>query len=353
MNDEFGVFDVAVVGGGVAATMCASTLADQGLKVIVLADSSSLMHELGLSRLHVADTEQLAQLLPEFQSWVDLMSRFNGRKGNAFEPILVQLLADRLMQQKNIEVLFEVWPVQLLLDDNQLPSGVQIATRSGLCNIPCQAVVDCSDNASLMSGLGIKVEVNPESVSSVWTLTMIGGDPIEQPVGFTFDMNEARYDVRVQPSYWEGELTISVAVSSPKPEHREELGVMAVLESLLKLLKEQASFQLGDLMHVCERPWAVPAFIWKENSSTSMKAEASLLWTGHYQGRIIGIGPWVEAIADQISAVSKWRQGEIAMNLLIHYSVEAGKLIAATLAEGGLSISLEYGNTQSLSSVQK
>ncbi|WP_275900929.1 hypothetical protein [Paenibacillus periandrae] len=39
-------------------------------------------------------------------------------------------------------------------------------------------------------------------------------------------------------------------MSSPKPKHREELRVMAVLESLLKLLKEQASFQLGDLMYV-------------------------------------------------------------------------------------------------------
>jgi hypothetical protein len=353
MNDEFGGFDVAVVGGGVAATMCASSLADQGLKVIVLADSSSLMHELGLSRLNVADTEELAQQLPEFQSWVNLISCFNGRKGNAFEPILVQLLADRFMQRKKIEVLFEVRPVQLLLDENQLPCGVQIATRSGLRNIPCQAVVDCSDHASLMSGLGIKVEVNPESVSSIWTLTMIGGDPIEQPVGFTFEMNEARYEVRVQPSYWEGELAISVAVSSLKPEHREELAVMAVLEGLLQLLREQANFQLGNLIHVCERPWAVPAFIWKENSSTSMNAEAPPLWSGHDQGRIIGIGPWVEAIADRISAVSKWRQGETAMNLLIHSSVEAGKRIAVTLAEGGSSISLKDGNPQSLSRVQK
>lgn len=308
--------DVAVVGGGVAAVFCAYALAAEGRRAAILADGGSLLHELGQSRLPLLGTADLAAQHPPVREWVELLSSRGGVKGDEFEPILCQLLADRFVGERGIDVLFEAMPVQAVTDAAGDVVGVEVATREGLQTIPCRAVVDCTESAVLMRRFYPVVPVDDSEIRSIWTLTTLNGDRIREPVKLSCTLRGTRYDIRLAPSYWEGELAIAVAVSSGEEARRGEIGFMAALERLILWLREHAGPDIGDLVHVAERSWSTPAFV------LDGEAEAGG-WLRACSGRLAGVGVWTPDIAAAVRAAPLWEQGGTALNRLIAQAIAA------------------------------
>ncbi|MNI16739.1 FAD dependent oxidoreductase [compost metagenome] len=321
-------YDVAVVGGGVAAVFHACALAEQGRKVVIVADSTSLAHELGLSRLPLKDTLELAARYPLMQAWVDLLSTYDGVKVDQFEPVLTQLLVDVFVRERGIDVLFEALPVQLKWhtanngDNSERLVGVQLVTREGMMLLKCGAVVDCSEKAVLVREF---MEIKPvewRDVHTLWTLTVLQEDVMILPTEYNWTLTDTHYDIRVAPSYWEEELAISVAVSSDQEENRGEIRFAGVLEQLLLELNKQEELHIGPLLHVSERSWTPPSFVLAAEPGGIMKEQEGG-WVSTADDSVMGIGCWTEAGAAALRKAALWEKGGTALKLLVEWALEA------------------------------
>lgn len=322
-------YDVAVVGGGIAAVFHACAMAEQGRKVILLAETTSLMHEIGLSRLPLYGAAQLAEQYPLVRAWLDLLEAHGGIKEERLEPILTQLLADVFVQSYDIDVLFEVMPVGIVRKEEggtaEVASiaGVRLATREGFNIISCPTIVDCTDNGMLIRGLMKETTCNRD-FQTFWTLTCLQQ---ELPVGdyeLTVHLEDTRFDVRLSPSYWEGEITVEVAVSSSSGSHslNGEIGFAKMLEQLLDSIRKQSSFGIGPMLHVSERSWSTPVHIF-EPATESRFTCGNGAWLATGDGTLAGIGCWTLAGHRLLSRVSLWDKGGVALRFLTEGAIEA------------------------------
>ncbi|WP_028548445.1 FAD-dependent oxidoreductase [Paenibacillus sp. UNC451MF] len=318
-------YDAAVLGGGIAAMFHACALAEQGYKVAILTNSSSLVHEVGLSRHPIQDSLGLSSSYPLYRAWVELMSAYGGLNGARLEPVLTQLLADVFVQERNIDVLFEVIPIELLWDieeDEMIVAGVRLVTREGLMSIKCRAVVDCTEEAVIVRSLMNKKPVDASSVYSFWTLTALSDGNWNQPQEYSFTFDETHFDIRIGPSYWEKEISIEVAARSSVAENRGEIHFLGVLEILLSEVKNRSSVGIGPLLHVSEKNWETPSFILSEQENGVIKQRPGG-WLSTKDGSIVGIGCWTESGISAIDQASLWDKGGTALKFLVEGAMEA------------------------------
>lgn len=324
------VYDAAVVGGGAAAVFCAYALAAEGSRVVLLADGGSLMQEIGWSRLPVLEAHRLALEYEPFRTWLELLYSRQGVKGDSFEPVLSQLLADRFALEQGIDVWFEVKPVQLEFarPGGQI-TGVRVATREGVDHVRCRTVVDCSENAVLMRSVFPATPIAESDVHAFWTLTTLNGERMKEPVELVYMTNGSRNRIRIAPSFWEGELSITVAVSSTEAGNREEIAFLAGLERLFAWMRAHAGLEIGDLVHVAERCWETPSFVLQGDV-----AGPSGGWLEACSGQLCGVGVWTPAIEAAIREAPLWDKGGTAASRMIEQALGAAKQIHAGLKNG-------------------
>lgn len=322
-------YDTVVIGGGIAAMFYARSLAEHGYKVAIAADSTSLAHEIGLSRMPLKDTRELITRNPLLQAWVRLLEGYNGVKEDRFEPVLTQLLADVFVREKGIDVLFETLPVQLLRKQASggqagKLEGVKLATREGLIDLGCSAVVDCSDKAVLIRELTGVRPAAPASIHTFWSLTALQEGDSALPAKFSCQLHNMNCEVRIEPSYWQNELSIMAAVSSESGAHRGELHFAAVLEQLVHEVKRREELQVGSLLHVSERSWSTPEFVVTPKAGGEVGVRESG-WIGSEDGSVIGVGCWTEAGVAALNGMPLWDKGGSALKLLTEWALEAAQ----------------------------
>lgn len=321
-------YDVAVVGGGIAAVFHACALAEQGRKVVILAGSTSLMHEIGLSRLPLYGSEQLAERYPLVRAWINLLESHNGMNGERMEPVLVQMLMDKFVEAYGIDVLFEVLPINIEREakvgssEAEVIAGVRLATREGFKLVPCDAVVDCTDNGILLSGLTTAIPVDQSDMKTIWSLAFLQKDMTDSITELAMTLGNTRYDIRLAASHWGEEMTATVVVSSEEPVNRGEIRFVGVLEQLVKQIREQAGSDIGPLLHVSERSWSTPSYIIKPNSNR-LTAGGNGGWLTSTDGSLIGIGCWTVAGHEALAEASQWEKGGAALQFLVESALEA------------------------------
>ncbi|WP_165452229.1 FAD-dependent oxidoreductase [Paenibacillus thalictri] len=360
-----GQYDVAVVGGGIGAVFHACSLAERGHKVVIVAEGGSLMQELGLCRLPFPAAAELAARHPVVRTWLELLKRHGGAQGDFLDPVWVQLLADRWVRERGIDVIFEVVPVRLLTEaemaeksagviegtDNMdvaesrqagtRRAAVQIATREGLWEVPCKIAVDCTESAVLAKSLFGSTSVLKESGHTFWALTTLNGDRLEQPLISRCGYDEAVCDIRIAPSCWENEFSITVAVSAADKELRGEIAFLGALEQVFLETKRQTGFECGDLVHVSELSWSTPDFVLNASGEDARQKDGAAAWVATPDGRTVAIGCWTAAAEAAIREASLWDQGGVAVRLLAEAGLEAADYVHNQLIGPGCAASGE------------
>ena len=320
-------YDTAIAGGGIAAVLHACALAAQGRKVIILADSTSLMHEIGLSRLPLHTAAQLAARYPIVKEWIELLQAYDAIKDERIEPVFAQLLADVFVQSYGVDVLFEVIPLEIKRGDDEAGEieGVVFASREGFQFIACKSIVDCTEQAILLRGLLNEKQLDSSSVATLWTLTCL---ELKRPISveeLTIYAANSRYEIQLSPSYWEGELNIAIAACSDNIENGKEIGFISDLEELIVQIREQAHCGVGSLIHVSERAWSTPSFLLEQKTDSPITiAKGARVASQDYS--LVGIGCWTEAGHHYLNEISVSDKGGAALSFLIKGAMEAAEV---------------------------
>jgi|GEM_PF-6844975 len=356
-------YDAVVAGGGLAGMMHACALAESGRKVLIADSGTSLAHEIGLSRMPVAGMRELADRYPLFQSWLNELSACGALKGERMDQVRTQLLADRFVRDRGVDVLFETFPVELLRDgegsETQVAgasgdarvTGVRFATREGMRVVACDAVADCTESAVLASQLLALERVNPSELPALWTLTFLKrGIPVEgggeqaqdgetivaeaarskgdlrHPESFSFDLGSAHFECLVQPAFREEEYSVMTAVYSPDGRAGTEIGFTAMLEQVYTRIKSQVDTLLGPLLHVSEKCWTAPRFVCSSLLAGRVE-QRNAAWLETSDGSFAVIGCWTMESRRIIKAAGAHGMGGEALRLQVDAAMEAARAV--------------------------
>ncbi|XID92670.1 FAD-dependent oxidoreductase [Paenibacillaceae bacterium WGS1546] len=303
-------YDVIVVGSGAAAALCAYTMAGRGRRVAVMADRSSLMHELGETGLGPSSLRQAAEKYEPLRDWLALIGQYEPDDRGAFDPLLVQLAADRYLRERRIDVLFEVRPVRLA----EHPSGQELtlAWRGGLHRVRGGYVIDCTQQAALLAPLWPRVGAADEERHVYRTLTTVNNAPFRREESFSFEWGGRTYRIRIEPGRFGG-LSIRTAALGCEEDGAAALDFMADLEQIFKRIREQASLSVGDLVHVGEYAWHVPPFQLAGTFSHGIIADG---------GKLAGTGSWLESIGQKVRDAPLWDKPGVAVREQLIAGVE-------------------------------
>ena len=307
-DDAIQAYDIAVLGGGVAATICAYTLAKQGFGVAVLAERSSLMHEIGLVGLHTPHLPEIAEQYEAVRDWYALMSSYQSYNGNSFDPVLVQLAADRYVEEQQVDVLFETSVVAVdagEAHDERDGSGqlaVKLAWRGGVHRVRCRYVVDCSQHAALLAARCPQSAMVERYVYR--KLMTVNNAFFRGDERLTFELDGRTYQARIEPGRFGG-LTITVASLCVADKSELALAFMANLEQLFIRIQQLASIDIGDLVHVGEYEWSTPPFVLPQTFERGIVAT---------DRNYAGTGCWVDSIGRKVQSAALWDKPGVAIS---------------------------------------
>ena len=297
-------YDAVVVGSGAAATMCAYTMAGRGQRVAVMADRSSLMHELGETGLGPSSLRQAAELCEPIREWLALMARYRTDDEGAFDPLLVQLAADRYLRERQVDVLFEVRPIRLEERPSDRMPELTLAWRGGLCRVRGRYVIDCTQRAALLAPLRPIIDAAGEERYSYRTLRTVNNAPFRGEDSFTVEGEGREYRVRIEPARFGGLAIRTAELCRGEDEAKAALDFMADLERTFKRIRQTAAFSVGDLVHVGEYAWHVPPFRLAGTFSHGIIADG---------GKLAGTGSWLESIGQKVRDAPLWDKPGVAV----------------------------------------
>jgi len=106
---DAGTYDAVVYGGGIRGTMLAARLALQGDKTLLVERGGGCMGEIAWSRwtrldLDFAHTGEAGEPAGLYTEW---LTQAGGYRDGRVEPCLATIVADRLLRQLGVDVLFE------------------------------------------------------------------------------------------------------------------------------------------------------------------------------------------------------------------------------------------------------
>lgn len=173
--------DVLVVGGGAAGLAAAHTAARQGLDVVLLerygfcgGGAVAGLSGTVCGMYHATDRRDAAPRQVVFgflQTFVDAMQSRGGltealRYGKTFthvhDPIVWREVADALVLQAGVHVLFHTTVTDVLVEGGERVAGVVAYTKEGPLEVRAKVTVDASGDADLMAmgGFGVTVGDN-------------------------------------------------------------------------------------------------------------------------------------------------------------------------------------------------
>jgi hypothetical protein len=170
--------DVLVVGGGATGLAAAHTAARQGLNVLLLerhgfcgGGAVAGLSGTVCGMYHATDRAAAAPRQVVFgflQSFMDAMRSRGGitgamRYGKTFthvhDPLVWREVADALVQQAGVDVLFHTTVTEVLTEGGERVAGVVAYTKEGPLEVRAKVTIDASGDADLMAmgGFGVTV----------------------------------------------------------------------------------------------------------------------------------------------------------------------------------------------------
>lgn len=240
-----GVFDVAVIGGGVAGAIRAAEIARRGKSVVLIEKSGSLMQE--ITRNGQNRCRSFASAEGAAKAFFRLLLDLSAVKEDRIEPVLAQLAADRFLQREQVAVLFE----SRYIGQEPGPNGaliVKIANKQGENYVTAAEVADCSRTP----------EGNPgddaASAEIVYTGTLIhclcDFDRFSRMPGAEGDV-----ELRIRPGFYEAEAHLDIAFPQGGRGSAEQTLTHGIGKAMAWLRETGVLEEGSALVYLGDEPW--------------------------------------------------------------------------------------------------
>ncbi len=239
-----GEFDIAVIGAGTTEVICAAALGRQGVNVVLIADGSALMTEVTKSRVTYFKglDESAGGVAYEL---IDLLRQEGAWNGEQLEPVLVQLAADRLLQNAGVSVLYEA----RCLEEKKAVgrSLIEVSYKNGIGLIAAGRIIGQADRT------GAKGQAVPATLTAV----LVGTGPFGERADCSWmewNHDGNRLSLRLRPGYYPEEAYLDIRWPGEAAEvaGTGELLMLPAVETLrnLEVISDDAA-----LAYIADEPW--------------------------------------------------------------------------------------------------
>lgn len=347
---RLGIFDVAVIGGGIAGTVCAASLAERGLAVVVVEPRGALMWELTRARRTELRAEEIAELSPAAAGFLDALADADGLRETRLDPVVAQLVADRFLTDRGVRPLFHAQALEARWDAAGALVGLDVASKGGRGELTVRACVDCSDAATILRRYLAPDEQPPQPPTAIWCLTL-DGCSLDTPMEIGLPWRGVTVGIRVHPTVQTDRCQVDVAYPLDRawggtPElafGRDVADLLAGVRQAVPALKH------GRLVQVSEEPWIPSSFVLSGTAGVGrgaarrvgplLSAEGrddagqarSLLDTDFprvgTRGELVGGGPWLAPLHRPGAPEAPWQQRRTAVSNLFLIGEAVSQLV--------------------------
>ncbi len=247
-----GIYDAVVAGGGVAGVAAARTIAAEGWRVAIIEPTGTLGREIVRARNLFVRLSRYAGMSPTIAEFYECLRQRKGWFDGVVDPNVAALAFDDLMSRYRVQVLFHVWPSNLL-KEGQVVTGIEAATKGGYVRMKTPRVLDASVSGKLGK---FWFESRPNDKKGSVLHLIYNGVTGECPSERLFLMPEIG-DMKVicRPTHWKSEWRISLILEI-NATRAEWFGLLVDL--LPRLQDEITELKNGVLAYVADDVWNVP-----------------------------------------------------------------------------------------------
>lgn len=249
-----GRYDAVVVGGGVSGFAAARTMAAAGMKVGLLEQVSSLGREIVRARSIFVDLAGHQDDSPTIRLFYERMREHGGVFGGIVDPNGAAVVFDELLHRLGVDVLFHVWPAELL-GDGKRTGGLIAATNTGYARVEAPVVIDASERGKLSRAL-FRTKTGLPGKSALRLL--FSGISSPCPAELTLHA-PGLGDVRVlcRPTFWPNEWQLSLHLERSMTRQQWASCLEPVVEALCERVPALAE---GIVSYIGNDVWATPDF---------------------------------------------------------------------------------------------
>lgn len=247
-----GQFDVAVVGGTAAGVACAAELGRQGLSVVLIESSASLLTEVTRSRQtrclsveadgRMRNAETLkAEAHKAGAELLDGLKAEGAVTDGELEPVLAQLAADRLLEDSGVRVLYETRRLDAVGAEGEY---LQVVHKNGTGVIRASRVIDMGGEAG---------EADSSGGSRIWTATLLGLR-LEREQWLTIGEEEHKIELRLRPSFHDGEAYVDM-IHRPRAAGLGNDHSAIAVKAMTELRSQGLIPETAVLAYMADMPW--------------------------------------------------------------------------------------------------
>lgn len=236
-----GTFDAAVIGGSAAGVLCAAALAMQGIKVVLIESSSSLMTEVTRSRQTAFQLSGI-QASNELKAFTEMLRAAGAWDGQQLEPVLTQLAADRLLTEAGVRILFEA----RLLEEIPLEQGgvsLLVGHKNGTGMINAGEIIHFSGDSRPAGGPGGTIT------------SLLLGVSAEKVSFYETKWNDDLLCLRIRPAFYPDESYLDIRWPG-KTRQEKVSGEIYMVHAMKELRSRGIIPDSAALAYIADQPWA-------------------------------------------------------------------------------------------------
>lgn len=265
-------YNAIILGGGISGVSLALRLAEKKKKVLIIEQRPSFCWEI---------TSAFQNQLFENESLFDASFRQSllsagGLRNNLIDPPIFEILVNRMLKRKNIDILLYSYPLELITKD-ELVIGVIIGSKNGIQVIKGNLFVDATENAVLWK----QTNVDFEETQTYPVKQRIVFNGIEKRVKFPliFENVAGVNNISVYPSVWKKEAYIEFTI----PEHSISSVRLKLIDVISFVRKNIPALKSAIVTHTGFEPFPL---------DTSSHLKQSVV-KNPYVKNLFGCGLWI------------------------------------------------------------
>lgn len=268
-DNLLGRFDVAVIGGTAAGVACAAELGRQGLSVVLIESSASLLTEVTRSRqtrcpsVEADCGERHAEERCAGAALLAALKAEGAVADGELEPVLAQLAVDRLLEESGVRVLYETRKLGGVTTEDD---HMQVAHKSGTGVIRASRVIDMN------GGIG---DAASSGGSRIWTATLLGLR-LEREQWLTIGEEENKMELRLRPSFYEGETYLDM-VRHPHTSLQDNDDAAIAVRAMTELRSQGLIPETAVLAYISDMPWMTESCMIGDSAEAGDRTERGWL----------------------------------------------------------------------------